>query len=486
MKQFWLAMAALVVSACGSSSNDELAVAIAQSPDATPNAACGPGSNPETGIQGRVSQADHDSGRAAQGYTCNTELIGSYTIPNAVGTVAGFKVERYVDATGHDCAYYDTTLVYPTNLFDGEAGVNVMDMSDPAHPALVTRLTTPAMLSPHESVVVSKERGILAAVMGNPAAAPGVVDVYDISQDCRHPIWKSTTPIGVLGHESGMSPDGKTFYSASPGSPTLVAIDISNPNLPIPLALMPFYSHGLSVSADGNRIYIASIGISGTVRAYSNSQIPNFPDPNHDRALVIVDVSEIQARVPNPQIHEISRLQWHPGSIPQNAIPITIKGHPYLVEIDEYGQQYEVGAGRIIDIADETHPQVISNLRLEVHNPEHFAEEKGDPGANFVGQGYAGHYCNVPTRVDPTIVACSMILSGLRVFDIRDPYHPKEVAYFNAPIQPRVLPVPSPASNYAMSSPSFVPERHEIWYSDTYSGFYVVRLTNNAWPEWTQ
>ncbi|HZP10778.1 MAG TPA: hypothetical protein VFB36_00005, partial [Nevskiaceae bacterium] len=292
--------------------------------------------------------------------------------------------------------------------------------------------------------------------------------------------------IGVLGHESGMSPDGKTFYSASPGSPTLVAIDISNPTLPVPLALMPFYSHGLSVSADGNRIYIASIGISGTVRAYSNSQIPNFPDPNMDRALVIVDVSEIQARVPNPQIHEISRLQWHPGSIPQNAIPITIKGHPYLVEIDEYGQQYEVGAGRIIDIADEAHPQVISNLRLEVHNPEHFAEEKGDPGANFVGQGYAGHYCNVPTRIDPTIVACSMILSGLRVFDIRDPYHPKEVAYFNAPINPRIAPVPTPASNYAMSSPSFVPERHEIWYSDTYSGFYVVRLTNNAWPEWTQ
>jgi hypothetical protein len=475
---------ALGLSACGNSGSvDELQVAIATAPEATPKAVCGPGSNPETGIQGRGSQADHDSGRAALGYTCNTELVGSYTIPNAIGTVAGFKVERYVDAAGHDCAYYDTTLVYPLNLFDGEAGVNVLDMADSAHPMLTARLTTPAMLSPHESVVVSKERGILAAVMGNPAAAPGVVDVYDISQDCRHPVLKAVTPIGVLGHESGMAPDGKTFYSASPGSPSLVAIDISNPSVPVPLALLPFYSHGLSVSDDGNRIYIASIGIAGTVRAYSNSAIPNFPDPNHERGLVIVDVSEIQARKPLPQVREISRLQWHPGSIPQNAIPITIKGHPYLVEIDEYGQQYEVGAGRIIDIADEAHPQVISNLRLEVHNPQNFADEAADPGAKFVGQGYAGHYCNVPTRTDPTIVACSMILSGLRVFDIRDPYHPREVAYFNAPINPRVLPVPTPASNYAMSSPSFVPERHEIWYSDTYSGFYVVRLTNNAWPE---
>jgi hypothetical protein len=33
-----------------------------------------------------------------------------------------------------------------------------------------------------------------------------------------------------------------------------------------------------------------------------------------------------------------------------------------------------------------------------------------------------------------------------------------------------------------MSSPSFVPERNEIWYSDGLSGFYNVRLTNGAWP----
>ena len=31
-----------------------------------------------------------------------------------------------------------------------------------------------------------------------------------------------------------------------------------------------------------------------------------------------------------------------------------------------------------------------------------------------------------------------------------------------------------------MSSPAFVPERNEIWYSDGLSGFYAVRLTNEA------
>ncbi len=426
---------------------------------ATPEAVCGPGSRPETGIQGRVSRADHESGRAAEGYTCNTELVGSFEKPNPIGSIGGFKVERYVDSSGHDCAYYDTTLLAPTNIFDGEAGVNVLDMSNPAKPVLTDRLVTPAMDSPHESLVLNQKRGLLAAVLGNATFYPGLVDIYDISADCRHPVLKSSSPVGAFGHESGMSPDGRTFYSASPSTETIVAVDISNPSLPQPLWVGPYDSHGLSISDDGNRAYVAGTG----------------------SGLIILDVSEIQARKPNPQVREISRLTWTSMSIPQNALPVTIDGHPYVVEIDEFGAQDEVGAGRIIDIADEANPRVVSNLRLDVHQPENFDAQAMDPQAQSPLQGYAGHYCNVPQRTDPGIVACSMILSGLRIFDIRDPNNPKEIAYFNAPIDDRVTPG-FEASNWAMSSPSFVPERGEIWYSDGFQGFFAVKVTNGVWP----
>ncbi len=433
----------------------------------TPQGPCGPGSDPETGIQGRVSPEDHASGEAADGSRCNTELAGQYRIPNAVGTVGGFKVERYIDQAGRECAYYDTTLQYPTNALDSEGGVNVLDMSDPSNPVLTARLVTPAMLTPHESLVLSQQRGVLAAVSGNLAFLPGQVDIYDISQDCRNPVVKSSTPLGVFGHESGLAPDGNTFYAASPSTSTIFALDISNPSVPIPLTPTGYNidSHGLSISDDGNRAYVAGTG----------------------SGLTILDTTEIQNRTPNPTITEVSNLTWTSMSIPQNAIPFTRDGRPYLLEIDEFGAQSEVGAGRIIDIADETQPQVISNLRLEVHQPENFATTAGDNGANNPVQGYAGHYCNVPSRVDPPIAACSMILSGLRVFDIRNPHNPREVAYFNAPVDPRIVPgagiVPE-ASNWAMSSPSFVPERKEIWYSDGLSGFYNVRVTNGVWdPE---
>ena len=418
----------------------------------TPQLPCGDGSAPETDIQGRVPASDHASGRAAEGYRCNTELVGSIT-GDAPGTQGGFKVERYVDATGRECAYYDTTLLLGTDLFDGGVGVDVLDMTDPTAPVKTASLTTPAMLSPHESMLVSQERGLLMATLGNPAVNVGILDIYDISEDCRDPQLLSSGPAGIMGHESGLAPDGMTFYSASPATQTLFAVDISDPTLPVPIVGYQVDSHGLSISADGNRAYVAGIGA----------------------GLVILDVSEVQARTPDPVIREVSRLDWESRSIPQNAIPITIDDHPYVVEIDEFGSGQEVGAARIIDIADETQPFVLSNMRLAVHQPEHFDEQADDVGNQSPIQGYAGHYCNVPTRVDPTIVACSMILSGLRVFSIEDPANPVEIAYYNSPSVDGDF-----GGNYAMSMPAFVPERDEIWYSDGFTGFHVVRLTESA------
>jgi len=466
-----LALLSASLAACGDSREAGDSAEISRP---TPKAVCGPGSRPELGMQGRVSRAEHESGRAAEGYTCNTQMVSNYVPPGvitgtATGTIGGFKVERYTDAAGHDCAYYDTTLLYPTNLVDAEAGVSVLDMSDPAKPVRTAQLLSPAMLSPHESVVVSQQAGVLAAVTGNPGFYPGVVDVYDLKADCRNPQLRSSTPFGFLGHESGLSPDGKTFYSANPGTPTLTALDISNPLIAIPLWTGSYYSHGLTIGADGNRAYVAA---------------------GNDRGLVILDTSELQSRKANPQVREIGSVTWPTMTIPQNAIPFTRNGKPYVLEIDEYSTGGSggsvgfngavVGAGRIIDISDETTPKVVSDLRLEVHQPENRELIANDPGAMLPVQGYAGHYCNIPTRVNPDIAACSMIASGLRIFDIRDPSKPREIAYFVAPAKPRLTPV-FEASNWAMSSPSFVPERKEIWYSDGYSGFYVIRVTNGVW-----
>ncbi len=427
-----------------------------------PRAECGPGSSPAPGLQGRVT-ADVPG----EGYRCNTQLVGHE------GAAGGFKVERFVDRAGRQCAYYDGTLMFPVQaiqqLRDEATGVAVVDMTDPAKPVRTATLSTPAMQTPHESLILSEKRGLLVAVMGNASTYPGFVDIYDVNEDCREPVLQASLPVGLLGHESGMAPDGNTFYSTSLFSGQVTAVDITNPKVPTPLAVFDYPSHGFAVSNDGNRGYVAALGA----------------------GLIVVDTSQVQARQPNPEMPEISRLDWPFRSIPQNNIPVTFDGKPHLIEVDEFsadeqgnydfeGNAPHVGAARIIDITNEREPKVVSNLRLEVNQPKHREEIGGDPGAGSALQGYAAHYCGVPRQDDPEIVVCSFILSGLRVFDIRDPYHPKEVAYFVAP--PATSPVVAERTNYAMSKPAFDVARKIVWYSDGNSGLYAVRLTNGAWP----
>ena len=442
----------------------------------SPQTPCHPAhSHPETDLQGRIPAADYDSGRVKQGYRCNADLVGSFLPSSPDQGEGGLKVERYVDTAGHECAYMDSTQMFPTNVFNEHGpGVYVLDMSDPAQPVMTASLTTPAMLSPHESLVLNQKRGLLVAVAGNLATAPGIVDVYDVTKDCRHPEHLSSTPTGIVGHESGFAPDGRTFYAGSFASETIVAVDLDDPRSPKTLWVGNIGSHGLSLSDDGNRAYVAALDLGDTAE-FLGAPAGNLDAPG----LLILDTSEVQARALNPQVRLVGALTWASVSTPQNAIPITIGGRPYVVEIDEFGAGRQVGAGRIIDIADETKPFVVSNLRLAVHQQENFEALAEDPSASGASRtfGYSAHYCNVPTRTDPAIVACTMIGSGLRIFDIRNPRQPREVAYFNAPVNGG--PQGSP---WAMSSPAFVPDRREIWYSDVNSGFYAVRLTEAAWP----
>jgi hypothetical protein len=423
----------------------------------TPGIACDEGSMPET-VQGKAPKADYDSGRAAEGYFCNARLVSHSQ------TSGGYRVERYLDAAGHECAYWDSTLLWPHNAPEQGVegpGVFVMDMTDPANPVHTDTLRTQAMQSPHESLRLNQKRGLLVAAMGYPTWNPGFIDVFDVTQDCRHPVLQSSTPMGIIGHESGFAPDGKTFYVAGLYAHTLTAVDLTNPKVPVVLwATDEYQPHGVSISKDGNRLYMAEAAFSD--------------DGNDFSGLTILDVSQIQNRVLNPTVPIVSRLTWPEISTPQNATPFTSRGREYLLETDEFGSGDHIGAARIIDIENEREPFVVSNLRLAVN----VGGETEDPGDNQPFQGYQGHYCSLPSRVDPQIVACSFIMSGLRVFDIGNVARPREVAYFNDPLMPGEHSVyPVKAGAFAMSAPAYDQETGDIWYTDGNTGFYVVRLT---------
>ncbi|MFN2537203.1 MAG: LVIVD repeat-containing protein, partial [Mycobacteriales bacterium] len=430
---------------------------------------CGAGSHPETAAQGRVPAIDYANGGAARGYDCNAALVGHF------GTSPGFKVLRYARGGHAACAYIDAGTSDPQNGL----GVQVLDMKDPAHPVHTDTLSTPAMVSPHESLLLNEKRGLLVADMGNAVTGPGFVDVYDLTEDCRHPVLQSSLPLGVMGHESAFAPDGKTFYVTSSGGSTMAAVDLSDPKSPMLVAVA--YGrlfHGGRVSHDGNYLYVADQG------APKPGGVPNAGVFDDKPYLDVYDVSSIQKRLPNASFKLVGRVGWPNASIPQVPVPMTIRGHHYVLEVDEFaGTQAQfaptyvpsnnVGAARIINVDSPKDPYVVSNIRLEVNQLRaRTGPQQNDPGAADTLGGYAAHYCSVPREVDPGIVTCSFLLSGQRLFNVEDPAHPREVAYFNHP--------PS-GGNSAKTQAAWDLQRHEIWFGDG-SGLWVVRLTNGAWP----
>ncbi len=145
---------------------------------AIPQVDCGPGSRPETGLQGQVPRRDRDSGRSQHGYSCNMKLIGQYQGQGAT----------WVQPSYEHCSYIGS--FFPGPLLQKDPGVHVVDVSDPAHPRFTENLNSTAMsLGTWESLKVDPVHGRLAAT-GVPLP-PGVgaltFDIYDIKTDCAHP-----------------------------------------------------------------------------------------------------------------------------------------------------------------------------------------------------------------------------------------------------------------------------------------------------------
>jgi hypothetical protein len=436
-----------------------------------PRAQCGPGSRPETALQGSVPVADRASGRSAQGYTCNAELVGHY------GPAQGFEGAEWQMAWSDHCVYYDTK-VYGTQA---RRGTVVVDASDPTRPRFATNVTSPAMLDPWESLRVNESRGLLGGVFTAGLQGAGYFDVYDVKIDCAQPKLLASLPVNGLGHEGSWSPDGRTYYATGVSPGIVTAIDVSDPRAPKLLTRFAasVWIHGLGISPDGNRLYLAHMNEDVLASVAGEGSVTD------SNGLGIYDISQINARTPNAQVRLVGKVTWRDGAAGQHAIPITSDGRPYTVFVDELHH----GGPRIVDIADETKPFVVSKLRLEIQMPENLelANRETNWNNEHGGQipfGYNTHYCNTDRTEDPTILACSTFESGLRVFDIRDVRAPREIAYFNPGGDGRRAPASfgGTTGGYTTAQPRIIPQRQEIWFTDQDRGVYIIRLSNGSWP----
>jgi hypothetical protein len=109
---------------------------------------------------------------------------------------------------------------------------------------------------------------------------------------------------------------------------------------------------------------------------------------------------------------------------------------------------------------------------------------------------YGSHYCSVDNKQNATTLACGYFNSGIRVFDIRDPLRPKEIAYYN----PAGTTTPSWGSNHYISttvraggwiaggpdwcsSPVHLDAvRGTLWTTCQDNGLLMLKFENGVWP----
>lgn len=363
-------------------------------------ATCRPGDRIETGLQGEVTTEDRQSGRSAQGYNCNVDLVGQLQGQGA----------SFVSASYKNCAYIASTR-------NNGLGVRVIDASDPAHPKLTAVLNDAAMFDgTWESLKIHDRRGLLAGTGAGLGLGVGYIALYDIASDCAHPRLLNTERgslpgmrIPMLTHEGNFSPDGNTYWAT--GQLWASAVDVSDPSNPNVVWSAPagFAAHGMDFTPDGNTLFMSVLN-----------------------GINVLDSSAVQDRAAPGTMHQLlpmrSNLHWGDGLANQHSIYVDYHGAPHVFNVQEAG----AGGVRLFDASDLSNMTLRNEIKLDIDLPTH--QDRAFTSASNNGFfSYDSHYCSVDRRDDPQALACGWEQSGIRIFDVRNPDDIHEIAYYNPP-----------------------------------------------------
>jgi hypothetical protein len=457
---------------------------------------CGMDDTPEseTELQGDVPRAEQESGRAEEGYNCGLALVGHEVLDFDGRSPTGNANMAWAG----DCAYVaGSSAAFGAATPNPAEGLAVVDVSDPADPQHVKTLTTTASSTTLETLHAVEAPGrsvLVVGQYGNQSGGDKPMDIYDVT-DCDDPVLLETFMWPENIHNLTISGNGRYVFATQP----LQALDIEplfdedqnsggrylgnledEIEYPIvgvrPVADLDddvpvrdqggYTSHEAWPSPDGTRLYLGG-------------QLPVFD------VFTIVDITEWLTRdednnpAGSPEVisqrngrgHSVRtatvegkggaarRLVLHSeesvfglgyGCLPEAANPFAGPAEPWLT-----------------DITDESDPQLVTQFGLEIN------DELNCPAQIDSGVQASVHYHDVDDEENTTFAMLSMMNAGVRVFDIRDPEQPVEVAYFNPG---DVNPGEGVTLDRAWGHVRYVAATGHIWFATAQGGFWVVEL----------
>ena len=397
-----------------------------------PRATCGAGDMPEGELQGE----------GIENVRCNLTVHGQVQVPHFLSL-----------AWHENCAYVNST-----------DATSVVDVSDSSAPTVVTKLTTTGMQNNWESMKVHEGRGLLAGYQADGT----VVDLYDVSADCKAPVFQSSLNVGGIGHSGNFSEDGSVYYASSLYSGEVFAIDVMDPAQPRLITSKFFDTAGNSIGS-----HDLSIGKNGTRGYFTFPSLINA----FNGTLAIVDLTSVKERADAAEGRSVKDFEWQDGAASQYPIPITYRGADHLVVTDELGSgacgnpaKPHFGYAHIFDLRDEQMPRLVSQVKTAAQDAANCEAATRSAGTFF---GVGTHYCNVDRRDDPRLLSCGLWSGGVRVFDIRNPWRPREIAYFDTAGTDDMVP----------GLQRILVDKRELWVASTAGTFYVLKFADGVIDE---
>lgn len=354
----------------------------------------------------------------------------------AQGVGAGFNTPRVYDGIGYFGGYS-----FPPTVF----GTLIADVRDPKNMEALSFVPCEAgTRCPY--VRVNTDRQILVGThdtnSGNPNQPPpgtpanAGVSFYDVS-DPANPERLGFFTTLEDGATHGFEIDNDFVYACAelpdskPGLEQLAIIDYSNPSAPFLASAL--HIRGQKVGEDFEEL--DQLNPDGTEQLIKCHEVTLHKDRLYiayrDAGMVIADVSDPS----NPEI--ISRLDYvppyHGGSLgaAHTSQPVVVDPdeHPSLVVHTDEIFDCPPGFGRIFDVSDLRNPQVLTSFRIpHVSDVYDFDEER------FVcPEGQQSIHTPWFDHRSPSLFYQAWYDQGVRVWDISNPFLPKEVGYYLSP-----------------------------------------------------
>jgi hypothetical protein len=370
--------------------------------------------------------------------------------------------------------------LYMGHLWSG--GASVLDVTDPAAPEVIHHFEKPTPNTWHINLQVADDLLMLA----NERIIPGwgtlppdspyeagvqFYDVRDPGSPRKLGAWQTS---GSGTHRNWYAGGKYAYLSASEDGYAgrfLLVLDVSDPENPreasrwwlpgqaVKLGEKPWWP-----TEHGRGHYTFHGGIVSGDLAYLAYE---------DFGLRIVNLADLD----RPRL--VGEISMHPPFAGHTHTTLPLPCRDLVVAAEEtilYNCQEEQKRIWLIDVRDPTHPVSFGTLPLPVEPPGEppWCEKGGRFGPHNLHENRPGAFQS------ETLVFNAFFNAGLRVYDIRDPFKPREVAWFIPPVPERMYDPRPNAPRTISSQDVYVDDRGYCFLSDYNAGLYVIELEGEA------